>query len=205
MEFSQKRVDEMKKIYKDKGRECSDAEAQEALRNLTGYFNLVWDMSKREAVRNKRLENEPEGFSIDGTYTCKACGSSMANSNGWYDKHGMKCLLCQKALNDGVIPSFIFVNDNSFFKMWQMKDYFELRHQTVKKMIREGELVAREILNDQGKVHEYIFLKKENPRCINRYDAVRKSYDRNHAKKSRVWEKKTKKELLEEYRKKFKK
>jgi hypothetical protein len=123
----------------------------------------------------------------------------MNESNGWYDKYGMKCLLCQKALDAATIPSFVFLNDDSYFKMWQMNSYFELKYQTVKKMIREGKLVAREIMNNEDKVHEYVFLKKENPHFIRKYNAVRKSYDRNREKVHRGWAKKKKLELIKEY------
>lgn len=203
MTLSQKQIDEFKEIYKKKnpGKELTDEEARDAGQRLVGLVELVWDMGKEEAARAKRLKDEPDGFALDGTWTCRVCRNSLKDHNGWYDKYGMKCKLCQKALDDGIIPSFIFLNEDSYFTMWSMKYYFDLKHQTVKKMMKEGQLIAREILNEQGGVHEYVFLKKENPHCIRRYNAVRKSYDRNRKKKADAWERKMKKELLEEFRK----
>jgi len=46
--------------------------------------------------------------------------------------------------------------------MWQLKDKFGFHYQTVKKMIRLGELKARIILNENKEPYFYVFLKKEN-------------------------------------------
>lgn len=205
MTYSKELMDDFKKLYKERGGEdVSDSEAELMLNNLTGYFSLLWDISKREARLEKRLKTEPDGFPVEGEFTCRICGTRINEVNGWYDKCGKKCLICQRALNDGVIPSFIFINDDSYFKMWQMDSYFKLKYQTVKKMIRLGEVVPRIILDDAGKAHEYIFLKKENPRFTRRYNSVRKSWDRNREKVHRAWAKKKKLELIEEYEKKLK-
>ena len=66
--------------------------------------------------------------------------------------------------------------------MWHLKDKFGISTATAKKHIKEGKLKAREVLNDNGTVHEYVFLKKENPELIERYSPERKSYDRHRRK-----------------------
>ena len=204
MTFSKELVEEYKEIYqKCIGEEVSDGDANEALANLAGFYQLLWDIGKREAVLKKKLKSHLGGFPTEGEYTCRICGDRINEVNGWYDKYGNKCLFCQKALDDGVIPSFIFINDDSYFKMWQMDSYFQLKYQTVKKMFRLGEVVPRTILNDTGKVHEYIFLKKENPRFVRKHNATYKSWNRNREKIHRAWAKLKKAELVEEYEKKF--
>jgi hypothetical protein len=202
--FSQKLIDEMKSLAKEKDQDITDGEAELMLNNLAGFYSLLWDISKREAVWEKKLKSHPKGFPVEGPFTCRICNTAINESNGWYDNYGKKCLLCQKALDDGVIPSFIFINDDSFFRMWQLNSYFGLKYQTVKKMIRLGEVTAREILGDDGKVYEYIFLKKENPQFIRRYNSVRKSYDRNREKAHRKWAKEKKQQLITQFGKRVK-
>ncbi len=188
MKSSEKLTEEIKKLYKKKeGKEMSDSEAQEATNNLIGLADLLFDIAIRDQRKKKRLKTEPKGFPVDGQYSCIICGCGIDEVNGWYDWNGNKCSLCQKALDTGVVPSFICHNSDSYIKTWQLKSDLGLHIQTVKKYVREGKLVAREILNEDGKVHEYIFLKKENPNLIIKFNPIRKSYDRHRDKKHRKW------------------
>ena len=87
--------------------------------------------------------------------------------------------MCQKAVKDSVVPTFIFNNRESYFSSWKLKDELKINAPTLKKLVREGKLYAREILNDNGSVHEYIFLKKENPDLIEHFDPIWKSVKRH--------------------------
>ena len=177
-------IEEFKEIYKKEyGKELSDAEASESANNLVGFFKLIWDCSIRDAKRKRQLKKEPEGFHIiDGTYNCLVCGCSVTGDQSWYDQWGVKCLLCQKALKESVIPGFACKDHNSYYKMWELKDKFKIHPQTARKLVRQGELKARIVTTADGKPHEYIFLKKENPHLISRYSPERKSYDRHRNK-----------------------
>lgn len=188
MTISQKHIDKFKKLYREKeNREISDSEATEAAYNFYQLVELLYEISMREEKRKARLRKEPKGFLVDGQYSCVVCGNTIEEGSGWYDWHGNKCNLCQKALDEGVIPSFVCHNRDSFFRTWKLKSDLNLHHQTIKKMVKEGKLVAREILNSQGGVHEYIFLKKENPILIEKFNPVGKSYDRHREKEHRKW------------------
>ena len=85
--------------------------------------------------------------------------------------------------------------------MWALDSKFKIKHQTAKKYIREGKLIPRIVLTEDGKPHHYIFLKKENPGLIERYSPERKSYDRSREKRSKAWSRKMKIELMEEHKK----
>ncbi len=196
-----KLAEELKKTAKEKGKEITDEEARDGANNLVGFFELMWECSKKDAIKKKRLEKEPEGFPVDGNYSCLVCGNSINETTGWYDWYGQTCLLCHKAVKDGIIPTFIFENRNSYFTMWGLDYSFKIKHMTAKKYIREGKLIPRTILNNEGKPYTYIFLKKENPGFVEKYNPSRKSYDRNRKKTLDAWERKTKKELLEEHKK----
>lgn len=201
MKASDELAEEIKKLAKKKGEEMTDDEAQDGARRLTGFFDLLWGLAKKDAERQRRLKKEPDGFPVDGSYSCLACGRSINEMTGWYDWYGQTCLICHKAVKGGVIPTYIFKNRDSYFSMSSLNYTFNIKHQTAKKYIKEGKLVPRIILDESGRAHEYIFLKRENPSLVQRYCPERKSFDRNRAKKADKWAREKKAEMMEEHQK----
>lgn len=203
MEVSKDLIEKMKKLGLDKGQEMTDQEAYESASNFQGFVELIYELGMKEAKRKARLKKEPDGFPVDGQYSCRVCGDRIDEQTGWWDWYGQKCLLCQKAVKDGVIPTFVCEHSDSYYKMWQLTNDLKVRQPAIKKLIKEGRLHPREILNNEAKVHCYIFLKKENPELVEKRNPVRKSYDRWHKRNNARWAKKQSKELKEEYRKKY--
>lgn len=187
MILSQKSIEEFKEIFeKESGKEMSGAEASEAAHNLVNFYDLLYKIASRDFQLKKRLKKEPDGFPVDGQYTCRVCGTMIGPENGWYDKWGQKCLNCTKAVKDGVIPMFVCHDHDSYYKSLELKDKFKIHPQTARKLARTGELKAHIITNENGKPYEYIFLKKENPHLICCYPPERKSYDRHRDKVSKI-------------------
>jgi len=186
MSLPKKAIDEFKVIYKSKyKKELSDAEASEAANNLVGLFDILYKCAVKENQRKQQLRKEPEGFHLtDGIYNCFICHKQIQGEETWYDKWGIKCPLCQKAVKEGIIPTFACKDSDSWYGMWQLESKFGIKHQTAKKMVRLGELKARIVPYENGDPYEYIFLKKENPNLIDpdRKSPSRKSYDRNYNK-----------------------
>jgi hypothetical protein len=188
MEFSEDLVKRAKAEFRGPdGKEMSDDEAREALRNLAGYVELVWKAAQRQARLERRLRKEPEGFPVEGHYSCLICGSGIDETTGWYHWGGQRCLLCHRAITTGVIPAYVVRGRDSYYAMWALKSKFNIHPQTARKLVRLGELKARIILDDTGKTHEYIFLKRENPHLADpeRYSPGRKSYNRHRDKVSK--------------------
>jgi hypothetical protein len=208
MTLSKERIDEFKEIYKkENGKEMSDQEASDVAHNLVGFVELIWELSQKHAKLDQRLKKEPEGFPVDGNYSCLICHNSITEVDGWYHWGGPRCLICHKAIKDGVIPTFVLEGRDSYFSKWQLEK-FGIKPQSVKKYIREGKLKPRTVLCEDGTTHVQIFLKKENPEFIERYNPARKSYDRNRAKVSERWARKLREEMREErakWEKKWKK
>ena len=188
MSLSKESIEEFKKIYKEKyGKELNDQEAYESASNLLGLFDALYKSALEEHKRKHRLKKEPEGFHLtDGIYNCLICHVQISKETSWYDKWGIKCLLCQKAVKNGIIPSFVCKDRDSWYAIWQLEKNFGIKHQTAKKMAREGKLKARIVPYNNGDPYEYIFLKKENPNLIDpdRKSPARKSYDKNYNKKN---------------------
>ena len=115
MSLPKKAIDEFKVIYKSKyKKELSDAEASEAANNLVGLFDVLYRCAVKENERKQRLKKEPEGFNLtDGPYSCCICGKQVNGDQSWYDKNGIKCLLCQKAVKDGIVPAFACKDNDS--------------------------------------------------------------------------------------------
>ncbi len=109
------------------------------------------------------LKEHPNGFNLtDGTYSCILCHATISGDSSWYDENGQKCLDCQRALDEGIVPPEIFTDRDSRWLMWELESKFKLHSATVRKMVRKGELKARIILNKEGKPYQYVFLKSEN-------------------------------------------
>lgn len=114
-------------------------------------------------MRKKRLEKEPKGFLMEDGRTCCICHTTSAKI--WYDKHGMKCMDCQNALNKRIIPVSACKNEDSkvFFTSYDLQRDLNLHSATVRKLVRQGKLISRDIPYEDGKgIHFQIFLKKEN-------------------------------------------
>lgn len=183
MESSHNLADKIKDLYKKKeGREISDHEAQEASNKLVGLVSLLFDMAQEDARKKRRLKQKPDGFPVDGNYSCLICSRSIDKTNGWYDWYGQTCLVCRKALKESVVPYFVCTNRNSYFSMSSLNYRFDIKHQTTKKYISEGKLIPRIILDENNKPYEYIFLRKENPCLVYKDCPEKKSWNRNRDK-----------------------
>jgi len=186
MDISEKRVQEMKNIMqKDSKEEITDEQAREASYNLTRYIELVYEVAMKQARNEKRLKKEPKGFPIEGHYSCLICHTSIGPETGWYHWGGQRCLNCHRAIANGVIPAYMLKNDKSYFRIWYLANTWKVRTVSIRKMVREGKLKARDITDEKGGIIEQIFLKADNPDLIERYSPERKSYDRHREKMSR--------------------
>ncbi len=202
MQISDKMIQEFKEIYKKKtGKELDNSEAAEQARSLLRFVEIMYECAQDESAKQRRLKKEPEGFHLtDGTYNCLICHCSITGESSWYDQLGPKCLICQRAVKDGIIPAFVCKNRDSWYADWELKNKFGISGPTARKLIRKGELKARIIMANNGSPYEYVFLKKENPDLVDpdRYTSERKSYDRNRKKGSAIWAKEEAKKWKEE-------
>ncbi len=166
MQITDKDIAEFKAICEKEGITYrSDDEYREAAYNLFNFVDLALDMSREQLGWQKRLENEPKGFSMAGEgRNCSLCGSGVNETDGWYDKWGFKCMNCQDAINKKKIPGSLCgdykhekcITDSTL--AWKSG----LHPQTIRKLIRHGKIKARKIPNGP-----YMILKKDNPNILN--------------------------------------
>ena len=208
MAMSDEHVQQFKEIYeKKKGEPVTDEEARDGAERLYGLFELLWKLSAEDQQRKRRLKTEPDGFVLEGGYSCGICRTTAYRGQQtiYYTKWGNLCGECHAATKNEVIPTFVALDHESFFRDWQLKSDFKIHPQTMRKYVREGKLKARIIPFADGKPYEYIFLRKENPALVSRYSPERKSYDRNRKKvserQSREWALKMRADLEKEKKK----
>ena len=137
-----------------------DEDYREAFQNLLGFMDVLFDISMEEVTRKKRLETEPKGFALKGEgRMCSLCKQSLLDCDGWYDKWGFECMNCQDAINNKKIPGSLcrdyehkkYITDSEY--AWKYGTHI----QTVRKMIRNGKIIARKIPNGP-----YLILRKDN-------------------------------------------
>ena len=142
----------------------TDAEYREAAINLVNFMDILVEMDIGERQRKQRLEKEPNGYALEGRgRNCSLCGRSVHEGDGWYDKWGFKCMNCQDAVNKKKIPGSlcgdwdhkICITDSAL--SWKT----DLHTQTIRKLIRNGKIKARQIPNGP-----YMILRKDNPNLI---------------------------------------
>jgi len=126
-----------------------------------GKFMDEWKEKEKELA--ERLEREPKGFHREGTgYTCSICRDTTPAGDNWYDKWGMKCLVCQWAIDHHEIPASLAKNEDSWYRKYDFERYFNVKGQTLNKWVRNGILKPR-IVSRYGKgEHTQVFLIKDN-------------------------------------------
>lgn len=158
---SDKSLKEFKELCEKEGIKYeTEEEYRSAANNLVNFVDTLVEIDMEERARKHRLEKEPKGFTLEGKgRNCSLCGRSVYEGDGWYDKWGFKCMNCQDAVNKKKIPG-------SLCGDWDHKKYVTdstlswksgIHIQTIRKLIRRGEIKARQIPNGP-----YLILKKDN-------------------------------------------
>ncbi|MDD3648446.1 MAG: hypothetical protein PHS44_08195 [Candidatus Dojkabacteria bacterium] len=155
--------------------------------NAVQLAKLSAEFEARERIRRKRLKDEPDGFFLDGDdtdpssyYTCRICHNTMPPSQTWWTDDGLTCIDCHRNIENGVIPAEMLKNDKIWFKSWHLKDEFDLHPATVRKFVRNGELVGRELKDEKGRTYETIFMAEDNVKFFKTHQGKGKRKQRWH-------------------------
>jgi len=164
MQISEEQIEEFKKIYKKEyNKDLTDQEAYEYASSLIGLFDVLYRCEAEELKRKERLKKEPKGFHLEGVgYTCFICGNSISKEQTWYDKYGIKCMICQKSIDRKEIPPSLAKNKEGWYSKYDIESCFNVKGQTLRRWIKDGILKARTVTNDEKGVHVQLFLIKDN-------------------------------------------
>lgn len=171
-DISDKHLKEFKEICEKEGIKYeTEAEYKEAAQNLVGFFDVLIEMDMAQRALKKRLETEPKGYVLEGKgRNCSLCGRGVYEGDGWYDKWGFKCMNCQQAADKKKIPGSLCgdYDHKKCITDSALSDKSNLHVQTIRKLIRNGKIKAREIPNGP-----YVILRKENANLLDVIDAER--------------------------------
>lgn len=139
----------------------------EEIGQFVRFGELLEGIHRRLEGWKERLKTEPDGFPITyGIYDCNLCRRSMRDNEGWYDQYGLKCPLCRKAVDEGIVPGSAVLDDKTWFSVTQLSTKYGWHHTTVQAKARSGELKARIVKNLDSKPYLYVFLKNENTQLV---------------------------------------
>lgn len=154
-------------MEKKTGKEISWEEASDGAYRLAGFVEIVYKGAAEQLRWEKRLETEPKGFALDGNgRNCAVCGEGTREDTNWYDKWGIKCLTCQRAIDKKIIPGSIARNRDNRYSPYDLESRFGIKKPTLRKMIKEGIIKARVVPTESGHVHCYIILEKDNKELL---------------------------------------
>lgn len=167
MEVSDKKVRQLKAILeKDHGREFTWDEAHQAMRDIMTIVELSLKTAQKEFDLQKKLKKSPKGFHLDERVTCLICGSICEGGNTWFDKYGLKCAICQQAINSKIIPGSIALKKDSWYSKFELEMYFNIGKADLNRFIKTRVLQPRIILGKSKKPHFYLFLLKDNKEVL---------------------------------------
>jgi hypothetical protein len=159
MSLSKELVEKFQKIFKEQyGKEMSYEDAYESGSKLVGLFEILMKGQMEENRRNEKLKDNPKGFELEnsGGRQCSICRQSPDPL--WYDRYGQKCMICQKAVEDGIVPGYVCRNRDSWYSMYDLESNLKLKAATVRKLARNGILNARIV---EGR-NTHLFLLADN-------------------------------------------
>lgn len=166
MAIKDKSLEKFREILeRDSKRKWSDDEVKDSVDRLTRFCTLIIDMYREEKLKEKKLEEFPTGYHLDdreGQYHCNICYKYITGEETWYDKYGLKCMDCQRNIDNGIIPGEICKNEDLWFKSWQLKSDLGIHPMTAKKLVREGKLKVKNLVDTTGKPYFQIYLISEN-------------------------------------------
>ncbi len=163
--LTEKDYQEYKRISDEKGIVYeSDAEMRRQANSLISLMKVLYDGQTEHDGWDRRLEDEPKGFSFlsDGR-NCSFCKRTV-NGQIWYDKNGLKCPDCYEAFNTKLFPQYIHT-DKKYQKHITpevLAEVSELTPRIIRNLVLRGHITARTAKN--GKM---IILKRENPDIAN--------------------------------------
>lgn len=165
MELSDKEFKWFMKEAKKDGIELETEEEYRQLhRDMYALASLTYDIWKFQKSLDQRLEEKPEGFSFPAEG--RMCRLRMGGGAGdfWFYKRGMRCMECQSALVNKIIPAYVLTDDKN--KRHITETSLVVRHNAdrkeIRRFIKAGTLKARRVEHKKSSP-TLVFLKSENP------------------------------------------
>ena len=116
---------------KDRDRFCFTEEKGKEYQDEKYRMEQMGELGKKwkeeDERRKKKLEENPRGYHLEGSFSCTICGSHTPEGDNWYDEYGIKCLVCQKAIDEGEIPATVASDKESWYSKYDLESRFSLK------------------------------------------------------------------------------
>ncbi len=167
IEWTSKKYEIDENFAKDRDRFCMTEEEgkkyQDEKWGLQQLANLMKEIDEEQKKREERLKENPKGFHLEGAgYTCTICGGHTPEGDNWYDEYGIKCLVCQKAVDEGEIPASLAKDKESWYSKWDLERSFNLKAPTLRSWVKKGVIKPRTITRYGEGIHYQLFLLEDN-------------------------------------------
>ncbi|NCI49779.1 hypothetical protein GWC95_07590 [Sediminibacterium roseum] len=144
-------------------RPLTDQESKQAISLIKMLAEMAMEAAEMMIEREERLKASPNGFHLDGGgHKCAVCRSIVAGEDSWYDVFGIKCMNCQSAINNKIIPPTLCQKQDSYYTELELERYFSLKGKVLNNWIQAGLLIARVIPSLKKGKHTRLFLIKDN-------------------------------------------
>lgn len=166
-----KTEEELKKLKEslesEHNREFTDKEVEKALDDLKVYARILYSFAEKELRLENLLKENPDGFHFDGKNgKCQICEEDAFGENSWYDQYGLKCSVCQNAINNNVMPAKIAKSRDSWYSSNEFENYFNISRSELNRHVKSGFLKERNITSSKKKVHLRLFLLEDNKSAL---------------------------------------
>lgn len=152
--------------------------------NAVQLARMSAEFEAKNRLRLKRYEKEPDGFIYEphsqNYYTCNLCHKSIRGNETWWLPKAILCFDCKRNLKEGVFPIEIFEDYKLHFHDWDLEHEFGLHPATIRKFVRNGELVTRDLKDSEGKTYYSIFMAEDNINFFKTHERVREREKRWH-------------------------
>ncbi len=157
MSSLEQNIREIKKILeKQHGREFTWEEAAETQSGLATLAEISFELWQEDERRKDKLLKFPKGFAIDDTsHTCIICKN--ITSKIWFDKYGLKCSICQGAVDRKEIPAQLAKDRDCWYSKDEIRERFNLKNVTINSWIKKGILKARTVTRNGKRIHLQLF------------------------------------------------
>lgn len=130
---------------------------QEEKWRLDSLKKFMDEWKEEEKAREEKLKLNPKGFHLNGTgYTCAICGRGTSEGDNWYDEYGIKCLVCQKSIDEGEIPAIIAKDKDLWYTKYDIEKCFNVKGPRLRSWIKKG-IIKPRIVSHYGKGSWYEF------------------------------------------------
>lgn len=140
--------------------------------NMVQLARMIGQHKGIENMRKRRLEKEPKGFFLqvdEGPLNCMVCKELTPGNKIWWDLNGIKCVDCQRNIEEGVIPAEICRDDKLWIREWQFQGDYSLHGSTRRKLEKEGVLKSRILKRQDGTEYSKVYLVSENQEFLKKY------------------------------------